>query len=70
MLPLRAQACEALLEKGNPEGVLLKFLACQDRGDWAAGEAILQANGLRFDQIMWRFGEAVSWSSTAVQTAA
>jgi hypothetical protein len=50
--------------------VLLKFLTCQDRGDWAAGEAIVEANGLRFDQIMWRFGEAVSWSSTAVQSAA
>jgi EAL and modified HD-GYP domain-containing signal transduction protein len=70
MLPLRAQACEALLEKGNPEGVLLKFLACQDRGDWAGGEAILEENGLRFDQIMWRFGEAVAWSTAALQTAA
>jgi hypothetical protein len=50
--------------------VLLKFLACQDRGDWAGGEAILEENGLRFDQIMWRFGEAVAWSTAALQTAA
>lgn len=69
MLPLRAKACDALLGKGNPEGVLLEFLTCQDRGDWASGEAILRANELPFDQIMWRFGEAVRWSSAAIQSA-
>ncbi|MGA9670028.1 MAG: HDOD domain-containing protein, partial [Terracidiphilus sp.] len=53
MLPLRLKACEALLGKNNQEGVLLDFLTCQDRGDWAAGEAILRANELPFDQIMW-----------------
>ncbi|MGA3045837.1 MAG: HDOD domain-containing protein [Terracidiphilus sp.] len=69
MLPLRAKACDALLGKGNSEGLLLEFLTCQDRGDWAAGEAILRANELPFDQIMWRFGEAVRWSSAAIQSA-
>jgi EAL and modified HD-GYP domain-containing signal transduction protein len=69
MLPLRKQACEALLGKGNREGVLLDFLISQDCGDWAGGEAILQANQLRFEEVMWRFSEAVAWSSTAMQAA-
>jgi len=70
MLPLRKQACDALLGKGNREGILLDFLISQDRGDWAGGEAILETNRLRFEEVMWRFGEAVAWSSKAVQSAA
>lgn len=70
MLPLRAKACDALLGKGNPEGVLLDLLVSQDRGDWAACETILQTNNLRFDEIMWRFGEAVAWSRSAIESAA
>lgn len=69
MLPLRKQACDALLGKGNREGILLDFLISQDRGDWAVGEAILEANQLKFEEVIWRLGEAVAWSSTAVQAA-
>ena len=70
MLPLRAKACDALLGKGNLEGVLLDLLVSQDREDWAGCETILQTNNLRFDEIMWRFGEAVAWSRSAVESAA
>jgi len=69
MLPLRAMACDALLGKGNREGILLDFLIRQDRGDWTGGEAILETNKLRFEEVMWRFGEAVAWSNAAAKSA-
>jgi EAL and modified HD-GYP domain-containing signal transduction protein len=69
MLPLRAEACDALLGKGNPEGALLDFLVARDDGEWAACEAILETHGLTREQVMMRLGEAAIWSSAAIQSA-
>ena len=68
MLPLRTEACDALLGKGNPEGALLGYLVARDRGDWAACETILNTQGLTRDQVMVRLGEATLWSSAAIQS--
>jgi len=70
MLPLREAARKALLGAGNREGVLLELLVCQDRRDWERYDAILQDNGIRFDHLMWRLGEAITWARAAVQNAA
>jgi c-di-GMP phosphodiesterase len=69
-LPLREEARNALLGSRNREGVLLDLLLCQDRQDWDKYDAILAANGLRFDQLMWRLGEAITWSKAAIENAA
>jgi EAL and modified HD-GYP domain-containing signal transduction protein len=66
-LPLREQARDALLGKGNREGVLLALVLCQDCRDWERYDAILEANGLRFDHLMWRLGEAITWAKAALQ---
>jgi EAL and modified HD-GYP domain-containing signal transduction protein len=67
LLPLREGASGALLGRGNREGVLLDWLVCLDRGDWAACKAILESNGLRFNQVMWRYAEAVAWAQAALK---
>ena len=69
MLPLRTEACDALLGKGNPEGALLDFLIARDGGELTACEAMLEANGLTQEQVMVRLGEAAIWSTAAVQSA-
>ncbi len=69
MLPLREEARNALLGAGNREGVLLDLLLCQERLDWNKYDAILAANNLRFDHLMWRLSEAIAWSKSAIQNA-
>ncbi|MGD0893131.1 MAG: HDOD domain-containing protein [Terracidiphilus sp.] len=69
-LPLREEARNALLGTGNREGVLLDLLICQDCRDWNKYDAILAANGLRFDHLMWRLSEAITWAKNALQNAA
>jgi EAL and modified HD-GYP domain-containing signal transduction protein len=69
MLPLREDACNALVGGGNKEGALLQLLVCQDSRDWERYDAILAANGLRFDQLMWRLSEAIAWAKGAVLNA-
>jgi len=70
MLPLREEARNALLGAGNREGVLLELLVRQDRGDWERYDALLAANNLRFDHLMWRLGDAITWAKGALQNAA
>jgi EAL and modified HD-GYP domain-containing signal transduction protein len=70
LLPLRASARDALLGKGNKEGILLDLLLCQDRGDWKEYDAILTANGLRLGQLMWRLSDAIGWANALVKSTA
>jgi c-di-GMP phosphodiesterase len=70
MLPLREEACNALVGGGNREGVLLQLLVCQDRRDWDKYDSILAANGLRFNELMWRLSEAIAWAKGALLNAA
>jgi EAL and modified HD-GYP domain-containing signal transduction protein len=68
-LPLREEARNALLGMGNREGVLLDLVLCQERRDWERYDAILAANSLRFDHLMWRLSEAITWAKNALDSA-
>jgi EAL and modified HD-GYP domain-containing signal transduction protein len=68
LLPLREEARAALLGRQCREGVLLDLMVCQDRLDWTSYDAIVKANGLRLDQLMWRYAEAQDWANATIQT--
>ncbi len=70
LLPLREEARDALLGKGNREGILLDWLVAQDRGDWAACDRLILGNGLGYDKIMRQRAEAVTWTYLALKSAA
>jgi len=70
LLPLREEAREALLGKGNREGILLDWLVAQDRGDWSACDRLILGNGLGYDKIMRQRAEAVTWTYLALKSAA
>ncbi len=65
LLPLRADAREALLGKPCPEGVLLRWIVCQEHGDWKSCDAIVRSNGLTHEQIMRCHVDAVAWAEAA-----
>jgi EAL and modified HD-GYP domain-containing signal transduction protein len=66
LLPLRAAACDALLGKPNPEGVLLRWRQCEEHGDWAACDEIVRSAGMDHGQVMHCHAEALAWASTAL----
>ena len=68
LLPLREEARNALLGRENREGVLLKLMVCQDQRDWETHSALVKANGLRPDQLMWRCADARDWANAAIQS--
>ena len=70
LLPLRPEACSALLAKGNPEGVLLQWGLCQEHGDWAGCEALAHAHGLDREKLIQRHAEAVEWADAALNSNA
>jgi EAL and modified HD-GYP domain-containing signal transduction protein len=69
LLPLREQARDALLGKGNPEGILLSWLMCHEAGDWAGCDEFVRAIGVRRDQVTQCHTEAVAWANAALSTA-
>jgi len=70
LLPLRDQACNALLGKMNPEGLLLHWLICYEHAQWAECDAVLNTHGLRHEQIMRCHAEAIAWADTTLNAAA
>ena len=68
LLPLREEACDALLGRETREGVLLNLMVSQDQRDWATHSALVKANGLRLDQLMWRCADARDWANAAIQS--
>ena len=68
LLPFREQARAALLGRQCREGVFLDLMVCQDRVDWTSYDALVKANGLRLDQLMWRYAEAQDWANATIQT--
>src|SRR5208282_4422543 len=67
LLPLRQEARDALLGKGNREGIFLDLVACQDSRELTAHQDILQANGLRFDQLLRHLADARAWANAAIR---
>jgi len=68
LLPLRQEARDALLGKGNREGIFLDLVACQDSRELTTHQAILQSNGLRFEQLLTHLADARAWANAAIQS--
>lgn len=66
-LPLREAARDALLGKEIPESVLLRWVVCQEYGNWADCNAIVHSRGLNPDQVMRCHDEAVAWAEAALR---
>jgi EAL and modified HD-GYP domain-containing signal transduction protein len=70
MLPLRPAACDALLGREVPEGILLHWIVCEEHGDWAACDKIVRRHGLRHENLMRCHAEAIQWTQQAIKTSA
>jgi len=70
LLPLREAARGALMDKGNPEGIPLRWLKCHEHGDWAACDAIIAPKGLRPNQLTQCHAEAVRWAESTIKSTA
>jgi EAL and modified HD-GYP domain-containing signal transduction protein len=68
-LPLREKAREALLGGAAREGILLRWLICQEHEDWSACDALLRTYNLNGEQIMRYRAESIAWANTALQAA-
>ena len=68
MLPLRAPACDALLGREVPEGILLHWIVCEEHGDWGACDKIVRTHGLRHENLMRCHAEAIKWTQEALKT--
>ncbi|MGA3161073.1 MAG: HDOD domain-containing protein [Terracidiphilus sp.] len=69
-LPLREAARDALLGKDTPEGMLLRWIVCQENGNWAECDAIIRASGMSHEQAMRCHALAVEWAEAALRTNA
>ena len=65
-LPLRNEIREALEGTANGERGLLAWLERHERGDWAACDAIADANRLSARQLMRCYAEAIDWAGATV----
>jgi EAL and modified HD-GYP domain-containing signal transduction protein len=70
LLPLREKARDALLDKEIPEGILLRWIVCQEYGNWAECDEIVRSNGLQHDQVMRCHADAVKWAEEALKSNA
>jgi EAL and modified HD-GYP domain-containing signal transduction protein len=68
MLPLREEACAALLGRDNHEGILLHWIVCHEHGNWTECDAIVRANGLSLEKILLCHAEAVAWAEAALKS--
>ena len=70
MLPLRQSACDALLGRDLPEGILLHWIVCEEHGNWAACDKIVRSHGLRHENLMRCHAEAIAWTQEALKSNA
>lgn len=68
-LPLRQKIREALLGMASLESSLLRWVECNERGDWVMCDAIAQSYGLNPEELMRCYGEAVVWAEAALHFA-
>jgi c-di-GMP-related signal transduction protein len=64
-LPLRGSICQALTGTENPERSLLSWIEAHEQGDWAACDRIASAHGLRSNQLIVWYEEALIWAASA-----
>jgi len=58
----------ALMGTRNPERVLLGWLECCERGDWAGCDAAALADGLNQEELVKTYVEAVAWAEAALHS--
>jgi EAL and modified HD-GYP domain-containing signal transduction protein len=68
-LPLRVEIRNALEGAAMPERSLLAWLEFHERGDWAACDGVVQAYGLKQDELMKCYAEAMVWAEDALKFA-
>jgi c-di-GMP-related signal transduction protein len=68
-LPLRSEILQALQGTKNRERSLLQWLEGHEQGDWLACDAVVQANGLKKEQLLQCYADAIVWADAAVQFA-
>jgi len=66
---LRAEIRAALLGTEYPDRVLLSWMESQERGDWAACDALAEANGLDPQQLGRSYTAAVLWAEDTLHFA-
>jgi c-di-GMP-related signal transduction protein len=66
-LPLRAEIREALMGGRNAERGPLSWVEAQERGDWDACDAIVEAAGLKCEELFRCYAEAVPWAEAALR---
>jgi EAL and modified HD-GYP domain-containing signal transduction protein len=69
LLPLRDEIRQALEGKPVPERVLLSWLEGHERGDWAACDKVVEAQGLNPHNLLPRFEEALQWAEDSLHFA-
>ena len=69
-LPLDDEMREALLGTRNPERVLLGWLECCERGDWAGCDAVAQSDDLNQQKLAKAYVDAVAWTEAALHSSA
>jgi EAL and modified HD-GYP domain-containing signal transduction protein len=67
-LSLRGEIRRALEGEPNAERVLLHWIESHEQGDWAASDAVIEANGLRQAEVVGCFSEAVEWAEAALRS--
>jgi EAL and modified HD-GYP domain-containing signal transduction protein len=70
LVPLRAEARDALLGHPAREGILLQWAIFQEHGNWAACDQIIRANGLDAGNILKCHDEALAWADAALKSNA
>ncbi|MGB7547631.1 MAG: EAL domain-containing protein [Terracidiphilus sp.] len=68
-LPLREPIRAALQGARNREHILLEWMECHERGEWAACDMIIQTHGLNPEQLLRCCAEAMVWAEDALQSA-
>jgi c-di-GMP phosphodiesterase len=70
MLPLRKQACDALLGKEIVEGALLRWIMAIERGDWTACDAAATKYGLKQNVLARQYRDAIAWAEASLSSMA
>jgi c-di-GMP-related signal transduction protein len=68
-LALREETRKALLGTDTPERVLLNWMENQERGDWAACDALAEANRLDAQPLVHCYAAAVLWAEDTLHFA-
>jgi len=66
-LPLREEVRGALEGSANPERSLLSWLEFHELGDWAGSDLVAESNGLRKENLLNDYAEAVLWAEDALR---